>query len=220
MGQYESLLIGFRREIELLREKLTAYFAEYAGSFLAEKCELTFSPQKLQLGQGVEKVEFPLFAVQMTSAVSPSVGTTRRSVSDVSESQKEFIDLAFRMAVLKVHAVAAGAACQAMIVIETPEASLDSVFIGNAGSMLRGWCEPGDTGTNSIVATSNLNRENMISALLGLRPEDEPYPPDDEIRRRILNLMAIAAENAALKTYRVHYQEEFRKSTTPGMGNA
>jgi|CXWL01.1.fsa_nt_gi hypothetical protein len=219
LAQYESMLVGFRQEIDLLRENLTAYFGEYAGSFLAEKCNLTFSPQKLLLGQGVEKVEFPLFAVQMTSAVSPSAGTTRTSINDVSESQKEFIDLAFRMAVLKAHAMATDAACQAMIVIETPEASLDSVFIGNAGRMLRAWCEPSISGTNSIVATSNLNRENMISALLGLRPEDAPYPPDDEIKRRVLNLMEIAAENAALRAHRGHYQEEFRKSTTPGGAN-
>lgn len=215
VSQYEASLVNFRLEIEELRANLTANFAEYAGSFLAEECDLTFSPQKLQLGQGVEKIEFPLFAVQMTSAISPSVGTTRTNVSDVSESQKEFIDLAFRMAVLKAHAVATKVAGQAMIVIETPEASLDSVFIGNAGRMLRGWCHSSSSRPNSIVATSNLNRENMISALLGLREEDAPHPTQDEVQKRILSLMDIAAENAALKLYRNHYEEEFRKATTP-----
>lgn len=192
-----------------LRENLKIYFAEYAASFLAEECNLTFAPRKLSLGQGIAGIEFPTFAVQMTSAVSPSVGTTRKEIDDVSESQKEFIDLAFRMAVLKAYATTLQLPQGAMMVIETPESSLDSVFIENAGDMLRKWCA---LGRNSVIATSNLNRENMIRSLLGIG--QNPPPTQGEIQKRIINLLKLAAENAALKRHREAYEAEFLNSTT------
>jgi len=207
---YTLKLSELRQQIDGLRENLKTYFAEYAASFLAEDCNLTFAPRKLSLGQGIAGIEFPTFAVQMTSAVSPSVGTTRKEIDDVSESQKEFIDLAFRMAVLKAYATTLHLPHGAMMVIETPESSLDSVFIENAGDMLRKWCA---LGKNSVIATSNLNRENMIRSLLGIGQQD-PQPTQEEIQKRILNLIRLAAENAALKRHRKEYEAEFLNSTT------
>lgn len=220
MIDYTARMTSFRTEINLLRANLTNYFGEYAASFLAETCSLTYKPQKLLLGQAVERVEYPTFAIQMTSAVSPSSGTTRTEFDDVSESQKEFIDLAFRMAVLKAYAEATGNRGYAMIVIETPEASLDSVFVANAGRMLRKWCSPDAAGnSNTIVASSNLNRENMISALLGLGRAEAPHPSPEIIRSRIINLLKVAAENAALRANRASYEEEFLKAITPEPSN-
>lgn len=220
MDDYTTRMTRFRAEINLLRENLTNYFAQYAASFLAETCNLTYKPQKLLLGQAVEKVEYPTFAIQMTSAVSPSAGTTRTEFDDVSESQKEFIDLAFRMAVLRAYASATGRPGYAMIVIETPESSLDSIFVTNAGRMLRTWCNPDANGkSNTIVASSNLNRENMISALLGLGRNDAPHPTPEVVQRRIINLLKIAAENAALRVNRATYEDEFRKATQPEPAN-
>jgi hypothetical protein len=154
----------------------------------------------------------------MTSAVSPSSGVTRITETDVSESQKEFIDLAFRMAVLRAYPTAQGSDSAAMIVIETPEASLDSVFVDNAGKMLRNWCKPTSHGTNSVIASCNLNRENMISALLGLRDDDGAKPKAGEIERRVINLLNVAAENAALAQHRPEYLEELKHSTEIGNG--
>lgn len=216
MEDYNGKMDSFRSAIDQLRESLTTNFAEYAASFLAEKCSLTYKPQKLLLGQAVEKIEYPTFAIQMTSAVSPSNGTTRTEFDDVSESQKEFIDLAFRMAVLKSYATLTGLRGHAMIVIETPEASLDSIFVANAGRMLRNWCDPDAKGdSNYIVASSNLNRENMIGSLLGLQGDDKSKPSTQEVQRRVINLLELAAENAALRAHRAQYEEEFRKATTP-----
>ena len=210
---YKTRLEALRIEIESIRENLTRYFADYAGSFLAESCSLIYKPRRLRLGESTELIEYPTFAAQMTSAVSPSSGVTRITDTDVSESQKEFIDLAFRMAVLRAYSVAQGAPSSAMIVIETPEASLDSVFVENAGGMLRSWCIPTDTGTNSVVASCNLNRENMISALLGRGQPEGEKPSADWIKGHVINLLEIAAENAALVQHRDQYQREFENST-------
>jgi archaellum component FlaC len=217
MDDYQKRMLSFRSEINSLRTNLTSYFSDYAASFLAETCKLTYSPKKLQLGQAVEKIEYPTFSVVMTSAVSPASGTTRTRFDDVSESQKEFIDLAFRMAILKAYASSVGRTCFAMIVIETPESSLDSIFIANAGKMLRTWCAPDSSGgSNKIIASSNLNRENMIQALLGLGPDDLPHPTAEEVQRHVINLLKLAAENAALRKYRDVYEASFNASTTPG----
>jgi rubrerythrin len=209
--EYKERLQVLRREVEGARNNLTKSFAEYAGHFLAEDCSLIYKPRKIRLGESTEAIEFPIFAVQMTSAVSPTSGVTRFTDADVSESQKEFIDLAFRMALLRTYAETQQTS-SAMIVVETPEASLDSVFVENAGAMLRNWCRPTLLGTNSIIASCNLNRENMIAALLGSKTTEEKLPPDD-INRRILNLLDVAAANAALSKHREEYVAQLQNST-------
>jgi hypothetical protein len=211
--EYKGRLDGLRSEIESIRENLMQYFADYAGSFLAEKCTLIWKPQKIRLGEATEAIEYPTFAVQMTSAVSPSSGVTRITDTDVSESQKEFIDLAFRMAVLRAYSTSQGIDGSAMIVIETPESSLDSIFVENAGDMLRNWCVPTATGANYVIASCNLNRENMISALLGRNRTDGEKPSAEWIRAHVVNLLDIAAPNAALIQHRNEYLKEFENST-------
>lgn len=212
LNKYRDQLSLLRTQVDQNRTNLANFFNEYAANFLAESCSLTFAPKDLRLGQAVDKIEYPTFAVQMTSAVTPSAGTTRNHEDDVSESQKEFIDLAFRMAVTKTYETATNGSFGAMIVIETPESSLDSVFIDNAGKMLRNWCADPSPGVNSVIATSNLNRENMIASLLGLR---EKRPPSRSmINKRLINLLEVAAENATLRQHRNEYEKQFRISTS------
>jgi septal ring factor EnvC (AmiA/AmiB activator) len=212
LNKYRVQLALLRIEVDQNRTNLAKFFAEYTANFLAESCSLTFAPKDLRLGQAVDKVEYPTFAVQMTSAVTPSAGTTRSHEDDVSESQKEFIDLAFRMAVTKTYETATNGSFGAMIVIETPESSLDSIFIDNAGKMLRNWCADPSPGVNSVIATSNLNRENMIASLLGLN--DKRPPSKSMIKKRLINLLEVAAENATLRQHRNEYQKQFRQSTS------
>jgi len=96
--------------------------AHYAEAFLHEKVKVSFtrnSPFKLATGAG--SVNIPTFRVAMTSSTHVAV-RERRSATSVSESQKEFLDLAFRMTLLDV--LAGDEAT--MLVMETPEASLES----------------------------------------------------------------------------------------------
>jgi len=85
------------------------------------------------VGQSGEKTRFPGFDIMLTSGTFPATPTLRLSIEDVSESQKEFIDLAFRIALIRTSSEVGGA----MLVLETPEANLDSLFIYNAGDLLR-----------------------------------------------------------------------------------
>jgi hypothetical protein len=54
-----------------------------------------------------------------------------------------------------------------MLVLETPAANLDSLFIYNAGDLLRNLANEKGQSANLLLASSNLNDANMIPALLG-----------------------------------------------------
>jgi hypothetical protein len=152
-------------------------------------------------------MEFPAFTVNMTTAFSQSVGTPRNDDDDVSESQKEFIDLAFRMALFDI-ATAPGQ--PAMLVIETPEASLDLIFVRQAGKLLRKFATGDRNRANVVIATTNLNRENMLRSLLGL--DDKPtQKTKKEAPQRVINLLEEAAPNAALRRFGADYRRELAK---------
>jgi hypothetical protein len=53
----------------------------------------------------------------------------------------------------------------------------------------------------------------MISALLGRDQLKEKGASPEELGRHVINLLEIAAENAALAQHRAEYQREFENST-------
>ena len=210
--EYEQQLQDFTGEVRKFTINISQYFQEYASNFLVEKCILDYAPSDLNVGQYV-KLKFPTFGVQMTSAIYPDSVTLRKYETDVSESQKEFVDLAFRMALIKTYVTTAAKSQRAsMLVIETPEASLDSIFIEKAGKMLRGYTEAAnEDGTrNQVIASCNLNRENMISAILGTK--ESGGPSRAEVDRRVLNLLQECEANASLRENRAVYEEELAKA--------
>ena len=209
--EYAGMLDVARGTMEKLKERLTGAFTYYAGEFLAEECTLSWKPTERRLGQEGELLSFPQFTVQMTSALSQATGSPRKDQHQVSESQKEFIDLAFRMALFD--AVREDGE-RAMLVIETPEASLDAVFVEQAGRLLRRFALQDGSARNVVIATTNLNRENMLRSLLGL---DEPdnASSEREAPQRVINLLAEAAPNAAMRKYRDEYEKSFADAIGP-----
>jgi len=67
---------------------LTKSFEYYAGEFLAERCKLALGESKRRLGEEGELLSYPNFHVNMTSAVSPRIGSARPEDTQGSESQK------------------------------------------------------------------------------------------------------------------------------------
>jgi len=100
-----------------------------------------------------------------------------------------------------------------MLILETPEASLDSLFIYRAGDLLREFADETGEANNILVASSNLNDANMIPALLGIDQHPETLP--ESIDRKMVNLLKVAAQNAALKARKGQYEEQYRLATTP-----
>ncbi|MRI57570.1 hypothetical protein D8770_27140 [Methylobacterium sp. DB1607] len=209
LKSYRELMKSAGSIIQGRHARIKENFQMCVKAFLEEDCELNYRERDRSVGQGGERVRFPGFDVMLTSGTFPDTPTPRLNIEDVSESQKEFIDLAFRIALIRTASEGQGA----MLVLETPEASLDSLFIYRAGDLLRDFADDGGEVGNVLVASSNLNDANMIPALLGI--DREPATPAEKIRRRMVNLLEYAAKNAALNARGPQYQAQYTAATTP-----
>ena len=96
-------------------------FVEYARQFLFEECRLIWSPQLAQLGQSGRRFYFPSFELELGGS-DFSLTLRRSGPDDVSESQREFIDISFRIALAKV----ATQRQVTSLVMDAPESSLDA----------------------------------------------------------------------------------------------
>ncbi len=224
----EQLSIG-KKAVMAVAETIKSQFRRNAAAFLAEDCDITVVQDDRKFGDETGTFKMPRFIVKLTSGVFRSQPQPRRLSTEVSESQKEFIDLAFRLAIMQ----ATMGRRPSMMVIETPEASLDSVFIARAGRLLARFATGGGAVGNRLIASSNLNKEDMIPALFGLASEEEyvewwadrrhkAQPPGsigavplDERRDRILNLLDVAAENRAVMENRQGYLLRYRRALDP-----
>lgn len=188
--QYNAKIAELNTQMLAFEDDLGKRLTTYAQEFLHETVRVDFSRNaSLKIATGVVPVKVPTFRISMTS--STHLATHERATpTSVSESQKEFLDLAFRMTLLDLIAADAGT----MLVMETPEASLDSWFMERAAKMIRRFAKEG--GKSKLVATSNVNGTTMIPDLLGVK-KGETLSSDDG--HRLVNLMDLAAEPGALK---------------------
>jgi septal ring factor EnvC (AmiA/AmiB activator) len=123
-AEFAELANGIDRDVRSVSQRIESSFARFISGFLAENCQISYTARQSRIGQRTttESFPFPHFIPALTSGVHRTSATPREHGQSVSESQKEFIDLAFRMALLEVAAPDA----PSMLVLETPEASLDS----------------------------------------------------------------------------------------------
>ena len=164
-------------------------FAHYADGLLSEEAALVRDNIDAGIAQAEEQFEVPSFYADMSSAGRPGM-SRRRSPNDVSESQRELIDLAFRFSLLE----AADAKGFSTLVMETPEASLDELAMERVGFALHSF---GAMGVNRLIATSNLTNAGMIAWLFG-----GPTKKKSELAARhasTVNLLVLGAKNRALQ---------------------
>ena len=145
-------------------------------------------------GQSQDRVQVPAYAAEMAAADRPDY-IRRNSPNEVSESQREIIDLAFRLALVEV----LGGPCT--FVMETPEASLDGLAMERVGQTLATFAQNRD---NRLVVTSNLTNAGIIPALFGGTTSKHNA---DRRLERVLNLLKVAAPNQALLANRESYSE-------------
>jgi energy-coupling factor transporter ATP-binding protein EcfA2 len=199
-----ALLERGRGVIEKQTKKLAMTFKEKVKAMVAEDAELVGITGQARLTQGKETFAVPAFRAQMTAADRPGK-TLRNSPDDVSESQRELIDLAFRLALIDI--ATGGKACT--LTMETPEASLDELAMERVGMALHGFATHGD---NRLIVTSNLTNAGMITAMFGGRAKNAA-----EVSRRrehVVNLLDVAAPNQAVLTSRAQYQRILTSALT------
>jgi len=195
----EQLMQALRGNIEFFQLEMCRSFNDLIKNFLAEDCILSYREVSRKIGQLSDDVDipFPEFVVHMTSGVFKLESEIRETPDAVSESQREFIELAFRMALLSV----ALNDSPSTMIFDTPEASLDAVFIPRAGNAFHLFATHGAK-PRVLFASSNLNGTTMIPSMLHITPQS---PSASEDRSRIINLIAIAAKGRAMTTYSKEY---------------
>ncbi len=170
-------------------DRLSQSFSHHVTALLAEEAQLVRIEGSAKLTQS--KIDFAVPAFQAEMSASNRPGLARRtSPSDVSESERELIDLAFRLALIDV--ATKSSACS--LLMETPESSLDELAMERVGSALHRFARRKE---NRLIVTSNLTNAGMISAMFG-----GPTSKTAEIKRRrgqIVNLLSLAAPNQALE---------------------
>lgn len=176
--------------------EVTEEFARFVEVLLVEDARLrqvAVEPRYVEApGPREDRVEVPAYAAEMR-AVGRSTWTRRSDPSEVSESQRELIDLAFRLALVTVFG---GASTFAM---ETPEASLDGIAMERVGKALSDFASRSD---NRLMVTSNLTNAGIITALFD---ETSPDADSQSRLRRVLNLLDVALSNRALSKDRERY---------------
>lgn len=193
--KYQGLLTQTEELFRAAAVRVAHRFQRFATAFLEEDCSLSFRLVEDRPSQSGARFMYPSLKFEM-SAAAFETKQFRESPDDVSESQREFVDLAFRMALME----AASNDEASTLVIETPEASLDAIFMQKAGTMLRAFAD----GERRILVTSNLTSSVMVPALLG-GPTDDP----DELGERwtrVLDLLTVAAPNAAVRKFGAEYR--------------
>jgi predicted nucleic acid-binding Zn-ribbon protein len=205
IADLEEDLLDLRTELAASRDTLTALIADnnraigerqsdikevfdaVATRFLVERCHLVPHQTLLRIGQEGERFEVQAFDLALSSA--SDVGEPQRDSRDeVSESQRVYVDVAFRIALI----LSCASGGNGSLVIDAPEGSLDAVFVENAARLLVALVEPAGSESRLILAT-NLVEGSLLPALAregGIENADDP---------RVIDLLEIAAPTAALR---------------------
>lgn len=187
-------------QISKVADQVKEAFGHYAKDFLFEECSINWDPQATHLGQGGETIQFPGFSLDMSGADFPN-SVRRRNPEHVSESQREFIDLSFRMAIMET--VSSGGSS---LVIDAPESSLDAVFVRRAAATLNRFAYSQES--NRLVVASNLIDGDLIPSLLSDRKSTQR-------ESTVISLFDIALPTAAVREYREEYNERMTKLLQP-----
>lgn len=138
----EELIVS----LEKVNEELTPLFSHFASKFLGTNCSLVIST-KTRASKPVSFM-YPRFNDK-----------DRQQSTNVSESQRFFLDQAFRMALIELFTQKQGA--PTFYIAETPEGSLDLAYERNVANMYLEF----SNSSHSIIITSNLNSSNFLQSL-------------------------------------------------------
>ena len=195
--KYGRALASSRDSIISAEKKLTSRFSHYSKILMSEEARLSRIQGRAKITQSGDHFDVPAFVPEMTAADRPGL-TRRQTWNDVSESQRELIDLAFRLALIDVSANRKSST----FLMETPEASLDGVAMDRVGKALNGFAT---SRSNRLIVTSNLTNAGMITAMFGGEVISEKSKR--ERWERVVNLLDEAAPNQALMSHREQYDE-------------
>lgn len=164
--QYQAEAEDARRRRDEYRERrdhfrsLITPVARELSRLFSEANEL-FVPEFTALAHAFLGLDVDVYLSQRggrPSLVVAVEGTERRSFEQLSESQRYFIDIALRMALVSHMTRGESPGC---LFIDTPEGSLDISYEARVGKMFGAFAEAG----NRIVMTANINTSRLLTSL-------------------------------------------------------
>jgi hypothetical protein len=171
-----------------VNEKLTPLFSDFASEFLGTTCELVIA-EKTRQRKPVAYM-YPRF-----------LDKERPTMNQVSESQRFFIDQAFRMALISWFAQSNTG--ETFCIVETPEGSLDLAYEENVAKMYLEFAKQG----HSIIATSNLNSSKFLETLFKHLGDDP--------KRNVLDLLAYGRLTSVQGLHKPAFNRSLKKLNLP-----
>lgn len=144
-NQLEVLQKGLKRTYAAAEEKFVPMLQKLAIAFLGINISVSMEENNTISNFGV-------------SLVLSMRGTTRRADNQLSESQRFFVDIALRMALVQYISAPNG---KAEFLIDTPEGSLDIAYEARAGSMFAQFAHEG----HNLFITANINSSHLLIEL-------------------------------------------------------
>ena len=127
---------------------LKELYQSYASRFLGIECELVLHSSEAKF------LDLDLY-------VPKFAGKYRANPHMCSESQKFFLDIAFRMAMINLAKRLSDS--PGSFICETPESALDLAYIDNVAEMFKIFAKQG----HNIISTSNLQPGSLAKPILG-----------------------------------------------------
>ncbi len=192
-NNFERFVGNVNLDIAKRKNSIKRAFDEAAKGFLFEDCQLIWQPRRDRIGQSGKLIEFAAFELDMGGANFDSP-VRRTGPEQVSESQREFIDLAFRISLMRAASEGGGS-----LIVDAPESSLDAVFVTRAADVLIYFGKVSND--NRLVITSNLIDGDLLPALVrkaGIKTSHDG---------RVVDLLEIAAPTAAIRSLRNQYAD-------------
>jgi len=145
--ELQEKYMSFKRQAEQRMELLGDSYESYATRFLGIKCELITHPADAKF------LDLDLYIPKFADKVRPNPHSC-------SESQRFFLDIAFRMAIIDLAKQLSNSS--GSFICETPESALDIAYIGNVAGMFNIFAEHG----HSILSTSNIQPGSLAKPIL------------------------------------------------------
>ncbi|MDZ4816869.1 MAG: hypothetical protein SGI71_11460 [Verrucomicrobiota bacterium] len=177
-----------------IQSKIATAFKKYASLYLDEPCDVkVLKESELPGKRGAPQVKAP------HAAFFPVVsGHTRPSAQALSDAQRSFVDLAFRMAVIDVwHQITKGTVT---MIVETPEGAVDIAYMERVATMIRTFGDQGHT----LIITTNLNNDIFLPEVMArwLKPDRAAH---------VLNLLEQGNPRPVQTAHKPHFDAILRK---------
>jgi len=191
--EISGLIATMRHEVEAIRGRIESHFLRRAKQFFTERVKLVYAPRKDRIGQQGTTFDFPAFEIDMTSGATDGE-YTRRTIDSISLSQRQYLDILFRVAVMEV--IGSGGHS---FVVDGPEGSLDAVFASRAGHLFAAVAEPTRGKANNLIVACNVVEGDFIPCVL------RKFKTVAQRKSRVINLLEIGKPTAALRDLSSEY---------------